>query len=71
MVLLEMSARSKAVLTYALCGFANFSCIGIQIGGIGSLVPEKKSVLSELGMRALLGATIVNFMSALMANILL
>jgi CNT family concentrative nucleoside transporter len=71
MVLLEMSARSKAVLTYALCGFANFSCIGIQIGGIGSLVPEKKTVLSELGMRALLGATIVNFMSALMANILL
>lgn len=71
MVLMEMSERSKAVLTYALCGFANFSCIGIQIGGIGSLVPEKKTVLSQLGMRALLGATIVNFMSALMANILL
>ena len=71
MVVMELSERSKAILTYALCGFANFSCIGIQIGGIGSLVPEKKTVLSQLGMRALLGATLVNFMSALMANILL
>jgi CNT family concentrative nucleoside transporter len=71
MVVMDLSLRSRAILTYALCGFANFSCIGIQIGGIGSLVPEKKTVLSELGMRALLGATLVNFMSALIANILL
>ena len=71
MVIMDLTERSRAILTYALCGFANFSCIGIQIGGIGSLVPEKRTVLSELGMRALLGATLVNFMSALMANILL
>ena len=71
MVVMDLSERSRAILTYALCGFANFSCIGIQIGGIGSLVPEKKTVLSQLGMRALLGATLVNFMSALIANILL
>ncbi|MGD1997623.1 MAG: nucleoside transporter C-terminal domain-containing protein, partial [Candidatus Dependentiae bacterium] len=49
-----LSARTQNLLTYALCGFSNFSCIGIQIGGIGALVPSKRSQLTRLGMRALL-----------------
>lgn len=64
-----LTARSKALLTYALCGFANFSCIGIQIGGIGALVPSKRSMLTRLGMRALLGGTLVNFLNAIVASL--
>lgn len=63
--------RAVAIITYALCGFANFSCIGIQIGGIGSLVPEKRSLLSKLGVRAVIGATLANLLSAMVAGVLL
>ena len=61
--------RSRAILTYALAGFSNFSCIGIQIGGIGALVPEKRPVLVKLGLFALLGATLANFLNAAIAGL--
>jgi len=59
-----LSEKSVIIATYMLCGFANFASIGIQIGGIGSLVPSRKGLLSKLGMRALLGGTIASLMTA-------
>ena len=50
--------------TYMLCGFANFASIGIQIGGIGSLAPGKRKLLSELAPKALLAGTLASFLSA-------
>lgn len=66
-----LSERTVSIVTYALCGFANFSCIGIQIGGIGALVPEKKLWLTQLGLYAVLGGTLSNLMSAMIASLLL
>lgn len=63
--------KSVIMATYMLCGFANFASIGIQIGGIGSLVPTKKTLLSEFGMKALLGGTLASLLSATIAGILL
>ncbi len=57
--------------TYALCGFANFSSIAIQVGGIGALAPSRKSDLARLGLRAVAAGTMANFMSACIAGILL
>jgi CNT family concentrative nucleoside transporter len=54
-----------------LCGFANLSSIGIQIGGIGALAPNKKSELARLGVRAMLAGTMANLMSASIAGMLL
>jgi CNT family concentrative nucleoside transporter len=71
MVAMNLSPRAVALLTYALCGFSNFSCIGIQIGGIGALAPTKRAVLSELGFRAVLGGTLANLLSAMVAGLLL
>ena len=59
-----LSEKSIIISTYMLCGFANFASIGIQIGGIGSLVPSRKGLLSKLGMKALLGGTIASLMTA-------
>ena len=67
----ELSPRSVVILTYALCGFANFSSIGIQIGGIGGIAPERRSDLARLGFRAMLGGTLACFMTACVAGILL
>lgn len=66
-----LSDRAVNIVTYALCGFSNFSCIGIQIGGIGALVPEKRTWLTELGLYAVLGGTLANLLSALIAGLLL
>jgi len=71
MLTLSLSVRSQAILAYALCSFANFSCIGIQIGGIGVLVPEKRIWLSELGFRAVCAATLANITSAMIAGLLI
>jgi CNT family concentrative nucleoside transporter len=68
---ISLSVRTKAILAYALCSFANFSCIGIQIGGIGVLVPEKRVLLSELGLRAVYAATLANITSAMIAGLLI
>ncbi|MDQ3389344.1 MAG: NupC/NupG family nucleoside CNT transporter, partial [Gemmatimonadota bacterium] len=67
----ELSARSVVIATYALCGFANFSSIAIQIGGIGGLAPERRSDLSRLGLRAMIAGTLASFMTACMVGILL
>lgn len=68
-VLLE--PRSFTIATFALCGFANLSSIGIQIGGIGALVPERRNDLARLGFRAMLAGTMANLMSASIVGILL
>lgn len=62
--------KSVIIATYALCGFANFSSIGIQIGGIGALAPNQRTTLAALGLRALLGGTIACFMTAAIAGML-
>lgn len=71
MIQMGLSDRAMSILTYALCGFSNFSCIGIQIGGIGALVPEKRKWLTELGLYAVLGGTLSNLLSAMIAGLLL
>jgi CNT family concentrative nucleoside transporter len=63
--------KSVIMATYMLCGFANFASIGIQIGGIGSLAPGKRQLLSEFGMRAVLGGTIASLLSAAIAGMIL
>jgi concentrative nucleoside transporter, CNT family len=63
--------RSFAIATFALCGFANLSSIGIQLGGIGALAPSRRADLARLGFRALLAGTLANFLSACIAGILL
>lgn len=66
-----LDPRSFTIATFALCGFANLSSIGIQIGGIGALAPNKKSELARLGLRAMLAGTMANLMSASIAGMLL
>ncbi len=66
----QLSDKGKLIATFALCGFANFSSIGIQIGGIGGLAPTRKSDLARLGLRALLAGSLVSFMTASLAGIL-
>lgn len=67
----SLDPRSFTIATYALCGFANLSSIGIQLGGIGALAPERRVDLARLGPRALLAATLANFLSAAIAGLLL
>jgi concentrative nucleoside transporter, CNT family len=67
----QLDPRSFVIATYALCGFANFSSIAIQIGGIGALAPNRKSDLARLGLRAVAAGTLANFMSAAIAGMLL
>ena len=66
-----LDPRSFTIATYALCGFANFSSIAIQIGGIGALAPNRKSDLARLGLKAVAVGTMANFMSACIAGMLL
>ncbi len=66
-----LDPRSFTIATFALCGFANFSSIGIQIGGIGALAPERKQELAKLGFRAMIAGTMANFISACLAALLL
>lgn len=66
----HITHKSKIIATYALCGFANFASIGIQVGGIGAIAPEKRSTLAELGIKALIGGTVACFMTATIAGML-
>ncbi len=66
-----LSERSRAIATFAVCGFANVSSIGIQIGGLGALVPSRKQDIAKLGVRALIAATLANFMTACVAGALM
>lgn len=63
-------SKSLIIATYALCGFANFASIGIQIGGISALAPSQRATLSEFGIKALIGGTIACFMTAAIAGML-
>jgi len=67
----SLDPKSFVIATYALCGFANFGSIGIQIGGIGALAPERRNDLARLGLRALMAGTLANFMTACIAGFLL
>ncbi|RIA20047.1 CNT family concentrative nucleoside transporter [Stenotrophomonas sp. AG209] len=66
----SLSEEGRLIATYALCGFANFSSIAIQIGGIGGLAPERRHDLAKFGLRAVLGGTIATFMTATIAGVL-
>ena len=66
-----LDPRSFTIASFALAGFANFSSVGIQIGGIGALAPERKGDLARLGFRAMLAGTLANFISAAIAGLLL
>ena len=63
-----LSERSVFLATFALCGFANFMSIGIQIGGIGALAPQRRSDLALLGVKALMGGTLASLLSATVAG---
>jgi CNT family concentrative nucleoside transporter len=67
----SLDHRSFVITTYALCGFANFSSIAIQIGGIGSLAPSRRGDLARLGLRAMVAGTLANFLTATIAGVLL
>lgn len=66
----SLSAEGGLIATYALCGFANFSSIAIQLGGIGGLAPERRHDLAKFGLRAVLGGSIATFMTATIAGVL-
>jgi CNT family concentrative nucleoside transporter len=66
-----LDPRSFTIATFALCGFANLSSIGIQLGGIGALAPNKRGELAKLGLRAMMAGTMANLMSASIAGMLL
>ena len=66
----QLTKQSQLIATYALCGFANFSSIAIQIGGIGGLAPNRRADLARLGFRAVLGGSLATFMTATIAGVL-
>ncbi|MDE1174987.1 MAG: nucleoside transporter C-terminal domain-containing protein [Edaphobacter sp.] len=67
----QLSPRSFSIATFALCGFANIGSIGMQIGGIGALVPNRRNDLAQLGLRAMLAGTMANLMSASIVSLLI
>jgi CNT family concentrative nucleoside transporter len=67
----ELSAHSQAVVSFALCGFANFSSIAILLGGLGTLVPERREEIAQLGLRAVFAGFMANLMSAAIAGVFL
>lgn len=66
-----VSTRTLAIATFALCGFANIGSVGMQIGGIGALIPQRRGELAKLGLRALLAGTVANLMSAAIVSMML
>jgi CNT family concentrative nucleoside transporter len=66
-----LSPRTKVIMTYALSGFANFGSIGIQIGGIGGMAPQRRGDLARLGLRAMLAGTLACLMTACVAGVLI
>jgi CNT family concentrative nucleoside transporter len=67
----EMSERARLIMTYTLCGFANFGSLGILIGGMGAMVPERRAEIVELGMRSILSGTLATCMSGAVVALLL
>jgi CNT family concentrative nucleoside transporter len=66
-----LNEKSIIIATYALCGFSNFASIGIQIGGVGSLAPSRRALLSQLGVKALIGGTIACLFTAAIVGMFL
>lgn len=71
LVKISLSPRSFIILVYALCGFSNFSCIGIQIGMIASLAPEKRPIFTQMGLYTVLASSLANLLSAMIVALLL
>ena len=67
----NFSDRSQAIITFALCGFANFSSIGILLGGLGGIAPERISEIAKLGLKAVFAGFLANLMSAAIAGLYL
>jgi concentrative nucleoside transporter, CNT family len=65
----QLSERATIITTYALCGFSNFSSIAIQLGGIGTMAPEKRPILARLGVKSLIGGTLACYMTACIAGL--
>jgi concentrative nucleoside transporter, CNT family len=66
-----LNDRSRAIVTFALCGFANFSSIAIQMAVTGGLAPNQRPMIAKLGIRALLAGSLANLMSAALASLML
>ena len=66
-----ISDRSAIIASYALCGFANFGSIGIQLGGIGSIAPQKRNILSQIALKAMIGGALASWLTATIAGILI
>jgi CNT family concentrative nucleoside transporter len=66
----SLEPRSFLIAGYALCGFANFGSIGVQVGGVGSLIPHRRSELAELGLLAMTAGMMANFLTASLAGLL-
>jgi CNT family concentrative nucleoside transporter len=66
-----VTEKGLLILSIAICGFANFSSVGMQIGGIGALVPERRTDLAKLGLKALLCGTLASYLSATIAGIVI
>jgi CNT family concentrative nucleoside transporter len=64
-----LSAHTQLVVTFALCGFANLSSIAILLGGLGAVVPERRHDIARLGLKAVIGGTLVNLMNASLAGL--
>ena len=67
----QLSPRAYTIATYALCGFANFGSIAIQIGGIGSLVPSRRDDIAQLSLRSMIGGMLACFMTACIVGMLI
>jgi CNT family concentrative nucleoside transporter len=67
----SLSAQTQVIVTFALCGFANLASIAILMGGLGGLVPSRRSDIARLGLRAVIGGTLANLMSASLAGLFL
>jgi CNT family concentrative nucleoside transporter len=67
----EISERTAIIASYALCGFANFGSIGIQLGGIGGMAPERRKDLSKLALKAMIGGALASWLTATIAGILI
>jgi CNT family concentrative nucleoside transporter len=68
---LTLDARSYTIATYALCGFANIASVAIQVGGIGSLAPERRGDMAKLGVKAMVGGLLATYLTACIAGILM